>query len=224
MKQEHEMKQPADGDAEGSTRPRLSVDRILLLAILVVQLLILWRTVSAPAARTPAESSDVPFDAGMTRAEPDQSIGIVRAEPRRHEPVLMPAPGILFENRMERMMADALQQFEQVERLLSADTPWSALPPSPTMEMRDQDESYVVLFSLPGADPSQIRVMLDGRLLTVASPVGRMDPRIFERRVWLPGPVRTDDYATAVLTNGILRVTVPKETAPATEGHPEGSA
>lgn len=193
----------------------MPVDRLLLVAILVVQLLILWRTGSQPGKTVGSEPSRDPVSAPVADVEPAHAFGAARPATVSAAATRFPAPPLLFDNHMEQMMADALAQFEQIERLLFSETPWTALPPSPTMEMRDQGDSYVVLLSLPGADPRGILVTLDGRLLTVANrrrrPAGAARLGSFERRIWLPGPVRTDDYATAVLTNGVLKVTIPKD-------------
>jgi len=221
------MKKTDTTDHESGATRHPPVDRLLLVAILVVQLLILWRTGSRPKEGVDPNPPETLQSSQVAHQQPGPPIGVVPPRPLEPEQVFLHPSALLLENHMEHMMVDALAQFEQIERLLSEDATWSALPPSPTMEMRDEEDSYVVLFSLPHADPAGIRVTLEGRLLTVANQsrrAARTGRGAFERRIWLPGPVRTDDYATAVLTNGVLKVTILKETGPRVEARPPGAA
>ena len=72
-----------------------------------------------------------------------------------------------------------------------------------------------MVFSLPGLNESDIRVALEGRLLTVSCESEHQTPRArqhdpFVRSVWLPGPVGDPQEAYALMTNGVLKVMVPK--------------
>ena len=124
--------------------------------------------------------------------------------------------------RMDRMFELALGNLRALESDVRFDEGWSSLHCSPTMDMRDQDDRYVVQYCLPGLVDADINVMLEGRLLTISSSSsqpGHPDGRSvrFERRLWLPGPVAPADDAQAFLTNGVLTVLVPKsDLTPAT--------
>lgn len=130
-----------------------------------------------------------------------------------HAPPLAHAQAMHEE--MNRMLHRAYDQFSEMERLLDADTGWNSLMTSPTMDMREQGDSYVVDFSLPGIHLSEIEVTLEGRLLTLSTRVNEQAPTHqsltqFERKVLLPGPVEAADAAHATVTNGVLKVVIPK--------------
>ena len=118
---------------------------------------------------------------------------------------------------MNQMMADALQSFEQLNDAMAMDQGWDALPASPTMDMRVLGDRYEVTFSLPGCNPSNVTVNLEGRLLTVASSSDAAQPhqrqfQRFQSRVQLPGPVGDVQKAKVEFTNGVLRLTIPRGT------------
>ena len=119
---------------------------------------------------------------------------------------------------MGRFFAQAMGEFERMERFINFDDGWPLLAPSPTMDMRQMADAYVVDFSLPGLDPSKINVSLEGRLLTVSGVTAARTRQSsvqggqrFEQAVLLPGAVEADGEARAVMTNGVLRVIVPRE-------------
>jgi HSP20 family molecular chaperone IbpA len=120
--------------------------------------------------------------------------------------------------RMDQLFTEALSDFERMETCLDFDHGWAALGPSPAMDMRDTGDRFVILLSLPGLSQSDLDITLEGRLLTVASK-GRSQARhnreayAFERRVLLPGPVPQDGAAEVVLTNGLLKISIPKAAA-----------
>ncbi|OGV45152.1 MAG: hypothetical protein A2X46_11090 [Lentisphaerae bacterium GWF2_57_35] len=118
---------------------------------------------------------------------------------------------------LHHMMADAFENFERMSSLMNFDAGWEALSASPTMDMRELDDRYEVIYSLPGLNAAELQVMLEGRLLTVSSsgqdssnPRGAYNQ--FESRVQLPGPVGDPREANADFTNGVLKVSVPRAT------------
>jgi len=109
-----------------------------------------------------------------------------------------------------------------MENSLAFDAGWNSLLASPTMDMREQGDHYVLDFSLPGMDASEIQVALEGRLLTVYTRVDEHAPNRssvsrFERRILLPGPVEGAEAAQAVVTNGVLKIIIPKARPAGTE-------
>jgi len=114
---------------------------------------------------------------------------------------------------LERVIELAFHDMERLDDLMDFDKVWPVLRPSPAMDMRDDENHYLVAFSVPGLDAPELTVTLNGRLLTIS---GESQPRdqyqtvTFSKRVWLPGPVQHAKQAQARLTNGILRVMVPK--------------
>ena len=192
------------------SKPRLiTVERVLLSAILGMQLLIAWGLFQ----RKPQEIESLgerPVVADVS----ETSVPEVMAYPVPPlQPVSFPRRDLFYE--MDALMSDAFQNMARLRSAMHIDEGWDVLSASPTMDMRDGDSGYLVSFSIPGARSSDIEVSLDGRVLTVEAltPVrGLHYTRMqrFERRVLLPGPVGGADYAHASITNGILRVHVPK--------------
>jgi HSP20 family molecular chaperone IbpA len=83
--------------------------------------------------------------------------------------------------------------------------------------MREDAQTYVVLFTLPGVRPRDVSATLEGRILTLQAPMQGIYGRrpvefVFERRVRVPGPIRTDSGLCAGMTNGVLKIVLPKGT------------
>jgi HSP20 family protein len=98
-----------------------------------------------------------------------------------------------------------------------ADVPWS-----PSAEVSETDDAYVVAAELPGVTKDQISVRLQDRELVITGevtdrPRGRRHRSSrrtgrFEYRAILPGDVKPDGVS-AQLADGVLTVTVPKSQA-----------
>lgn len=113
------------------------------------------------------------------------------------------------------MMAGAMEKVARLNSAVQFLRGWEMLNASPSLDMRDTDGGYLVTFSIPDVQPDGLGVMLDGRVLTVRAQCGGTPAlpgslRCYERRVLLPGPVGASGDAQAHLTNGILRVLIPK--------------
>jgi HSP20 family molecular chaperone IbpA len=118
-----------------------------------------------------------------------------------------------FDSPLKHMIERAFNDIERLEDLMDFDKGWPVLRPSPAMDMRDDENHYLVAFSVPGLDAPELTVVLEGRLLTISGESQARDHHqsiSFTKRVWLPGPVAHAKQAQARLTNGILRVMVPK--------------
>ncbi len=122
------------------------------------------------------------------------------------------ASGRAFESMLSRM-AD---EFERLESVVDMDRAWTTIRETPAMDMRDDGRSYVVIFDMPGASASDVHVGLDGRLLQVRYTPGGTDKGgrshlRLDRRIWLPGPVYGAEMVYASLSNGMLKIVVPKQ-------------
>jgi HSP20 family molecular chaperone IbpA len=122
---------------------------------------------------------------------------------------------------MERMMAEANRAFADFDSLFGLDDTWATLPASPAMNMRELDDAYELSLDLPDADPDQLDVRLDGRLLSISShqdthTANTAASQRFSSRILLPGPV--DANASLQITNQHNRVSIriPKPVAPDT--------
>lgn len=123
---------------------------------------------------------------------------------------------------LNRMMEDAWSNFRHMESLMQFDDGWGSLVASPTLDMRDGGNAYIIVCSLPGCDQDNVRVALDGRLVTIRSdstPAGHAPASTMhiERRILLPGPVGEGLNPQAHWTNGVLRIEIPKATTDGAE-------
>jgi HSP20 family molecular chaperone IbpA len=202
-------------------RRAITVERVLLCTVVVLQVGILWRlggTRDLGSATEPVAPSPTVASAGSAPAERDASpdwmvVGGPLSPPtwvgRR---TAWRRANLLDE--MDAFVESAFRDFDAVNRLLARDRGWESAVISPAMDMREESEQYVVVFGLPGVDPDGIRVTLDGRLLSVIAATrgwgGGPSGRGVESRVQLPGEVGDAALASAMYTNGLLRVRVPK--------------
>lgn len=197
-------------------------ERILLLLILVLQVAILIRLVPRQPVK---DTKNTQTDLADTPAVSQPDVFV--AATSRTAMVHFPAPGIrgrhvvnparqMFDE-MDAFFERAISDFERMEAIFDPHRDWDAIPASPTMDMREHEDSYVVLFSLPGLNSSDVEVSLEGRLLNILTvfnhpayrdPYGR--PATLQRRVRFPGPVADAEMAQAFVTNGILTISVPK--------------
>jgi HSP20 family protein len=93
---------------------------------------------------------------------------------------------------------------------------------APPIDVRETDDAYVVEVDLPGIDPKQIELLIEGRTLTIRGQISDeraekqgnyllKERRVgqFMRAVALPGMVDVDNV-TSDLDNGQLTITLPK--------------
>ncbi|MBN2302521.1 MAG: Hsp20/alpha crystallin family protein [Lentisphaerae bacterium] len=178
----------------------ITFDRIMTALILVLQLTIvamIWH-----AGKTNPD-----------KVHPGTQLIVERQQASAfHDDPWMPKSANDMRKRMNHMMQHALSEFEVLDSWMAFDEGWNSLLPSPTMDMREGEHNYVVIFSMPGATLSDFQVKLHGRLLTVSSHDSLLNTgsHIYERRIWLPGPVGNHEKPQAVMTNGVLKVVLPK--------------
>ncbi|MFD7512080.1 Hsp20/alpha crystallin family protein [Streptomyces sp. NPDC059853] len=119
-------------------------------------------------------------------------------------------------------LADFDTFFDRMSRMLeSVPTPSAGeLPWAPLADLHETDDAYLVTVELPGVAADDIDVALSDRELTVTAVYGdRKESGVLRRgtrrtgrceyRTLLPTEVSGDDI-TAGLSDGVLRVTVPK--------------
>ena len=101
---------------------------------------------------------------------------------------------------------------------------WSALTVTPSMTVRETDDTYEVSLPLPGFDKSAIHVTLDGSVLDIVAEQrhdaagtnftsaawSTHSASHFERRLLLPRAAPRPGAVKAVYRDDVLRVSVPK--------------
>jgi HSP20 family molecular chaperone IbpA len=192
-------------------RSWFSVERLLLGAILCLQLVIAWG-LFGPQSKLDRDAERPVVDP-IKGSHNELKAGVQAARLPAREPF----------REMDAIFADALEDMARLRSAMHIDEGWERLGASPAMDMRDDDNNYEVSFSIPGANPGDIDVSLDGRVLTVeAASRSPYHPHIqhYKRRVLLPGPVGGVDGAYASITNGILRVHIPKGDTEASSEEP----
>jgi HSP20 family protein len=129
--------------------------------------------------------------------------------------------------RMRRQMHDlfgeACDSFHALPLPGDFDEGWRTLDLTPSMDLREEPQAYVISLRLPQVDQPTIYVNLDGQTLTIqvewevvasrGGPLGHASTRRAEqllRRVRLPGNPALDKRATATYQDGLLQVRVPK--------------
>lgn len=200
---------------KSSPRKWLTVERVMLCIILLLQTTILFSLWRHGKER---ESKPVVSDSRQGHG----TSSLTKSSPV-HDMVRVPMPARLAHlqaasrmfDEMDQMFQGTIGDFGRMSPFVDLDSGWDSILASPAMDMKEKDNRYVVVFSLPGIRPSDVRVSLEGRILTVYTDVRGMDGygehiATFERAVQLPGPVADAHLAEATLTNGVLRISVPK--------------
>jgi HSP20 family protein len=126
----------------------------------------------------------------------------------RHRPL---AELLSLPHAMERFFDDAWPT-----RLMTLETG------VPALDIRETPESVVVKAALPGVDPKDVDVTVDGQLLTITGDFEKevetkdegwirreLDRGSFSRSITLPVAARGHD-ATATFKDGLLTLTIPK--------------
>jgi len=120
-------------------------------------------------------------------------------------------------NQIQQLFNDLLSRFQKNS---AAD----ALPQIPAIDLKEEQDRYVVTADVPGADESSLKVRLNGRQLTIAiktesenvetdgnNKYQRRERFIgeFQRSLTLPGDVKKGAMKTEY-DNGVLTVILPK--------------
>lgn len=121
--------------------------------------------------------------------------------------------------QMDQIFDDSFGRFRQAPDFQAM---WRGTSFSPSMDVEEQDDCYVVRMDIPGPDKSNISVSVDDRELTVS---GHIEEALeeqganhlckerrsgkFKRMLTLPGPVNADEmkaeYKKGVLTTNLPR-------------------
>lgn len=167
---------------------------ILLVLILIMQVIIAWGIFSD-------KTNDTPIN------DKDHQLGVV-------------PKGRAFHGRdpfgeMDAMMEDTFKNFNQLRSAMSFDDGWDSIMASPALDMRDADSNYIVSISIPETKIDDVDVSLNGRVLSVkaSTPINernRSGYSHYERNILLPGPVGSASNICARITNGVLRINIPK--------------
>ena len=123
-----------------------------------------------------------------------------------------------MDSQMSMILNQALDDLTALENLMDVNSGWQSTESACAVDMREFDDHYLVSCSMRGcsksdADKESVTADLRGRLLTIsASPRSPNGAQLqsFTRHVWLPGPVMNHHFVQARLTNGMLRIAIPK--------------
>lgn len=208
------------------TKKIVTIDRLILLGVLTFQLVILHKFLSHDkynGLRKDDVSIQQPHESNDNTHHDDQLILMHLPLPPgfndNQQTRSQLSPEQMFDSmhkNMSRMMQRAHNDFALINRLMEMDEEWDTMMKSPSMDMKDLDDNYIIVLSLPGSDISDIEVSLDGRLLIIKSHYEMQDTmgishQQIEKRVLLPGPVNADGLTKTLSDDGILTVTIPKQ-------------
>lgn len=208
-------------------RKMMSFDRLLLLSVLIIQLIIVIRYI-AP------ESDTEPTDTG-----PDEIVSNSQARPKNsrgdHLQMRLPLPPGYSESEskthqqhdmddvftamhreMNDMMRRAQMDFDRIDHLMSMNDGWNRLMKSPSMDIKEKTDRYIITLSIPGGTATNVAITLDGRLLSIRSQyemqdtMGKSSQR-FEKRVLLPAAVDSGNVTRTLSDDGILQISIMKK-------------
>lgn len=121
--------------------------------------------------------------------------------------------------QMDQMFNDSFGRFRQAPDFQSL---WDGTTFSPSMDVKEQNDRYVIQMDIPGAEKSNLSVDVDDRKLTISGSIEetieeqdqntlRKERRSgeFTRSIQLPGPVNADEM-DAEYKNGVLVITLPR--------------
>jgi len=124
-------------------------------------------------------------------------------------------------NRLHQQMDQLFK--DTLSEVPSDNAPFLAVAASPNLDVREEKDHYTVRADMPGADKATIKVMVEGRLLTISGErtavnetkdndkVVRSERSMaeFVRGIELPGPVKAN-AVSAKYDNGVLTLNLPK--------------
>ncbi len=205
----------------------ITIDRLLLLGILVFQAIILYTYISKEedALFQNKKTTITAVASGCNRTgENDQSLpmrlpippGYGKNEHIRHPQENVNNIFTEMQKEMHRMMRRAHEDFDVIDRIMGIDDDWNTLIRSPGMDMKDENDNYIIAISIPGTNISNVAISLDDRLLTVKSHYEMIDAmgishQQHEKRILLPVPVDAGRIEKRLSNKGILTIVIPKK-------------
>jgi HSP20 family molecular chaperone IbpA len=205
----------------------ITIDRVLLLGILVFQAIILFKYLS------PKQDSFSQNKETTINAKTSSNSRIRENDPSL--PMRLPLPPGYDDNEhirdsqenvnnifnemqkeMHRMMQRAHEDFDVIDRIMSVDDDWNTLIRSPSMDMKEENDNYIIAISIPGTNISNVAISLKDRLLTIKSHYEMSDSmgtshQQQEKRILLPGSVDADKIEKTLSNKGILTIVIPKK-------------
>ncbi|OVE75239.1 hypothetical protein BVX97_05350 [bacterium E08(2017)] len=198
-----------------------TIDRLLLLGVLALQAIIICLLLS------PSQDAHkvVPLEAPQSEQEiqeeePEISMSLPLPPGFDDEDPPLPSedPSEMLnrmQDSMDELMRRAQNDFDQLERLMNYDAGWNRMIRSPSMDITEEDKSYSVMVSLPSPDVNDIKISLDGRILTISTVYTMKDTmgssrQSLRKSILLPGPVDSSGITKTISDDGILEITIPK--------------
>ncbi len=119
------------------------------------------------------------------------------------------------QKHMMNTINNAMQEMAFFSDMMNIDSGWDMVNISPAMDMRERENSYEIMVSIPCGTESNVIVELNGQLLNMYIPVqittpGYKEFRTYKQQILIPGPISTNSSITATISNNILRVILPK--------------
>ncbi|WP_455375462.1 Hsp20/alpha crystallin family protein [Kaarinaea lacus] len=125
-----------------------------------------------------------------------------------------------MQNEMNKIFGDMRSNLYRSPDFDNLTKPFSF---SPTLDIKEEDDQFIIKVDIPGSDESNINVRVDDQRLTISATTKKMGESNgqgtmfrserfmgqFERSVQLPAPVLAEKMTTDY-KDGVLTVTVPK--------------
>jgi len=205
----------------------ISVDRLLLLAVLIFQIIIIFRYISPDRAPDPAEpASDRIESNDQTDPESSSSDHVRMRLPlppgyreRKSNDINSPNINDVFSEmhqEMNEMMRRAQMDFDRIDDLMRVNDDWNRVIKSPSMDIKERKDRYIVAISIPGGTATNVSITLDDRMLSIRSQyemqdtMGKSSQR-FVKRVLLPSAVDNENVTRTVSDDGILLISIMKK-------------
>lgn len=124
---------------------------------------------------------------------------------------------------MRRLYQETTRHFDALEPGWRTEVPQTF---APQIDLREEEDRYILRADLPGMDESGITVTVDGRTVTIAGQRAEVVEEqegdflrrervhgAFQRTMTLPGPVEKNE-AVATHEEGVLKIVLPKADEP----------
>lgn len=189
----------------------ISIERLLLVVILVLQLvLILNRNRDSRSGDRATAPSNLTADASTETVGERGGAQEPFSEDRPDLSLPSPSSGRIGLGWPAWARMAPYPQ-EEIRQLMTRD--WERLQRAPAMDVVEQPDAFVVLFSMPNVEDDEINVSMERGILTLDLPIGSAREGHYGRlvrRLQIPGVAANVTNPHYLLTNGVLRVYLPK--------------